>query len=125
MLRACMSRFQFDFFFLLRGPRTNQTKISFPTGFIPEVCDLCGGVFKSPPKRASLGFKCLRCNATFEVADKFIAHSALHTRLRPFRCTDCERTYTRRDRLRRHMKTDHSNELHDLPDLIMLDDEVE
>ncbi len=59
-------------------------------------------------KQQRKGFSCLRCNATFGFADKFIAHSLAHTQLQPFRCTECDQSFTRRDRLRKHMATQHA-----------------
>ncbi len=75
------------------------------------MCDLCGGTFKSTYTHVRRGFPCLRCNATFEVAEKFIAHSLVHTQLQPFRCHECDQSFTRRDRLRRHRELRHMTTL--------------
>ena len=50
-------------------------------------------------------FQCGECGKKMEDISKLARHSALHTDLRPYRCTTCHKSYKTRDMLNKHRKT--------------------
>ena len=50
-------------------------------------------------------FQCAECGKKMEDISKLARHSALHTDLRPYRCTTCHKSYKTRDMLNKHRKT--------------------
>jgi hypothetical protein len=77
------------------------------TEYVPDVCDVCGGLYTAGLTTNSVGLLCHLCNWRFPNSEKLIAHSLRHTHLQPFWCRMCERGYSRRIKLAKHMAEQH------------------
>jgi len=74
-------------------------------------CTICGGPFipTEATRKRKRGFGCHRCQAVFDRADRLLAHSRIHTGIKPYGCPYCPRKYSRKDRWSAHIKRQHSN----------------
>jgi uncharacterized C2H2 Zn-finger protein len=56
------------------------------------------------------GFTCEHCKLMFRHKNSLIRHMFLHTGERPYRCQRCNKAFTGRDRLSKHVKESHPEE---------------
>jgi len=96
----------------------------------PFVCDICRARFTSSSKlcdhSASVHHRipCPYCGRSFSQKASMERHQRQHTGERPYQCTLCESSYTRKENLQTHMSRMHgtsSTQQHSAPDFICVE----
>ncbi|XP_028985692.1 uncharacterized protein si:dkeyp-84f3.9 isoform X2 [Betta splendens] len=59
----------------------------------------------STKKGAKTLFKCGYCSRTYKFLSQFVIHQRVHTGERPFKCPDCDKSFSKNSNLNLHLKT--------------------
>jgi hypothetical protein len=70
-------------------------------------CEVCCGPLQVDVKEFKIGFACHHCGIVFHAAERLVAHSSRHTGIKMHTCGVCQRTFSRIDRLRQHVRKSH------------------
>lgn len=81
-----------------QGSRQNRARRSNQTSRTPSEV---GGPITEKPH------KCLLCGRAFLYPKDLRRHATTHSGCKEFRCTECTKSFTRKDNLHRHLRDDH------------------